>query len=560
MSCHAPKVKTYSFMDMLVSTIEKKYAQKSTYQNTFDLLRSYELLLQDKNKEAMSILKKHKNNEAIEAMGIALLKEGRELEAIQKLKPLFYKTRNLEIGLLLASLLGNNKKDKEAYALYSELRRSSPQENSFIDDYLKLSLDLSSNHFLIDLEKAKADNVMSLEDYHYWKGKHKLVSGNLEGAEKEFTLSHQINIDYEKPLVALGVILRQKKQELKYEKLLLSFFDRNPESEVVLSELSQYYFDRDKQEQGRFFLEKLSDQRSYDQDLKVKIISLYLENKNWKKAIDIIDEIKGQGEVSPKLLFLEGYAFLSLKDYTNALKSYLEIKNDSSFYLEASKQIALIYSRQDKEKELISHILVQKNINKKYELELQIILARFYENRKISKQALNILKETPTNPHATDDDHYYLATIFEKNKLYEKSDELLNQLILKHPDNSQLLNFLGYSLVSRNKELPSAFNLLSKALSVSPEDGYILDSMGWYYFTIKNYQKALSYLKKAVVREKKDPVILTHLGQILQAMGKIKDAHSIYKKAFALAEKPEDKLLIEAQLESVQSRLPASIP
>lgn len=106
----------------------------------------------------------------------------------------------------------------------------------------------------------------------------------------------------------------------------------------------------------------------------------------------------------------------------------------------------------------------------------------------------------------------------------------LKRLLAIKPDHAHALNALGYSLAERNIRLPEAKELIAKALSLTPEDPFIMDSMGWVLYRQGKLPEALQTLENAY-RIKADPEIAAHLGEVLWAMNRKDDARRILQEA-----------------------------
>ena len=128
----------------------------------------------------------------------------------------------------------------------------------------------------------------------------------------------------------------------------------------------------------------------------------------------------------------------------------------------------------------------------------------------------------------------------------EKLDKLAVTLqdletIVKHnPDNVQALNALGYTLADRTKRYQDALKYIQAAYKLNSTDPAIIDSLGWIYYRMGNYQKALEYLQRAFSTIK-DPEIGAHLGEVLWVMGKQQQARKVWQEA--LQTQPEHKIL-----------------
>jgi predicted Zn-dependent protease len=90
------------------------------------------------------------------------------------------------------------------------------------------------------------------------------------------------------------------------------------------------------------------------------------------------------------------------------------------------------------------------------------------------------------------------------------------------PDNSIALNYLGYMLADRGKDLPQALAMIKKAVKLDPMNYAYLDSLGWAYFKMGNYAEAEKNLRQACDRDSTDPTVHDHLGQLYEKTGRLK--------------------------------------
>lgn len=116
------------------------------------------------------------------------------------------------------------------------------------------------------------------------------------------------------------------------------------------------------------------------------------------------------------------------------------------------------------------------------------------------------------------------------------------------PDNATLLNFIGYSLLERQQSADAAFEYISRAVSLQPEDGYILDSYGWAHFMMADYDGAITWLEKAVAMEPGDATILDHLGDAYWQVGRKTEAQFQWQRARELTKDTELRSQVEAKL------------
>ena len=125
---------------------------------------------------------------------------------------------------------------------------------------------------------------------------------------------------------------------------------------------------------------------------------------------------------------------------------------------------------------------------------------------------------------------YEAALAADKIGKLDVSERYLRELIKITPDNAHAYNALGYSLADRNERLEEAQQLIDKALQLSPDDPFILDSKGWVLFRKGDSGGALDVLKKALAL-RADPEIAAHCGEVLWALGRRDEALKTWTEA-----------------------------
>ncbi|WP_295509790.1 tetratricopeptide repeat protein [uncultured Sulfitobacter sp.] len=108
-----------------------------------------------------------------------------------------------------------------------------------------------------------------------------------------------------------------------------------------------------------------------------------------------------------------------------------------------------------------------------------------------------------------------------------------------NPDQPQVLNYLGYSLVEQGRNLDEALNMIERAVAASPGSGYIVDSLGWVLYRLGRYEEAVSQMERAVELVAVDPVVNDHLGDVYWAVGRKREAEFQWRRALSFVD-PED--------------------
>lgn len=138
--------------------------------------------------------------------------------------------------------------------------------------------------------------------------------------------------------------------------------------------------------------------------------------------------------------------------------------------------------------------------------------------------------EKVTDSSATVKVFLSLGWAYEKKGEFAKSVETLESLLKIAPDNANGLNTLGYMLADRGERLEYAKGLIERAVELEPNNAAFLDSYGWVYFRLEEFDKALVYLKRAAELDN-DPVILDHLGDAYEATGDLEKARRWWQEA-----------------------------
>ncbi len=132
--------------------------------------------------------------------------------------------------------------------------------------------------------------------------------------------------------------------------------------------------------------------------------------------------------------------------------------------------------------------------------------------------------------HPEDPDVLYeLAMLAEKMNDLAEMERLLRQLMATKPEDPQAYNALGYSLADRGLRLPEARQLIEKALALTPNDPFIVDSLAWVAFRMGQNDEALRLLRSAY-SQKPDAEIAAHLGEVLWVSGQADEARKIWRE------------------------------
>lgn len=205
-----------------------------------------------------------------------------------------------------------------------------------------------------------------------------------------------------------------------------------------------------------------------------------------------------------------------------ALSFYSQV-GEGERYIPSQLRRAHILAEQGKLDQARALLRETKASSQDESLQLSIAEAGLLREAKQPQAAFDLLDGLLTADPEQPDLLYETALLAEKINRLDVLETRLRKLIELKPDSAQAYNALGYSYADRNMRLPEARQLIEKALELSPDDHFILDSMGWVLFRQGDLPAALDYLQRAY-KQNEDPDVAAHLGEVLWAMGRKDEA------------------------------------
>jgi tetratricopeptide (TPR) repeat protein len=188
------------------------------------------------------------------------------------------------------------------------------------------------------------------------------------------------------------------------------------------------------------------------------------------------------------------------------------------------------------------------------DIDAVIALGNIYRNRDRFTEAADAYSRgiaTITAPTKDDWRIYYLRGMsYERDKRWPQAEADLKQALALNPDQPQVLNYLGYSWVDQGVNLDKALDMIRAAVDLRPEDGYIIDSLGWAYYRLGRYEEAVTQLEKAVELKPADPVINDHFGDALWKAGRKLEAQFQWNHARDLGPEKDALPIILKKIQS----------
>lgn len=210
-------------------------------------------------------------------------------------------------------------------------------------------------------------------------------------------------------------------------------------------------------------------------------------------------------------------------------------------YLEAQISLANIIARTQSVDKAIEKLDAIDDLNTEQQIIVIQTQASLLAKAKRDQDAFDLLDKAVKNLANTPELVYDYALAAERVQKFDIMESELRRAISVKPDFAAAYNALGYSFADRNIKLDEALKLIEKALSFSPNDHYMLDSLGWTHYRKGNLDKAIQFLKKAYAVSP-DPEIAAHLGEVLWQKGQHDEAQKIWHEA--LTADPNNEVLL----------------
>lgn len=323
--------------------------------------------------------------------------------------------------------------------------------------------------------------------------------------------------------------------------------DLQPENIQARKALVQIYLSRDDIRGALQELLALEQHAVEDLSVQVRIGVLYYELKEYDHAIARIEAVLQRDPRANKVRYYLGVMYEESGRFPQAKAVYEQLPAGSSYYKDAMMRVAAYYADHEQLPEAIATLEAALRRSQKAP-EFYEYLAYLYQQQQDAADTIRVLRRAirqfPTQPRF----HYALAMQYEHARDRHKAVRAMLNLLEHQPRNAVALNYVGYMYAEWGKKLGEAEAMLQTAVELAPNDGHIVDSLGWLYYRRGEYAKALDLLERADTLAPNEPAIVRHIAQTLMAMGRVKDAIPLLHRAAALAQKqspPNDEELAE---------------
>jgi tetratricopeptide (TPR) repeat protein len=253
-------------------------------------------------------------------------------------------------------------------------------------------------------------------------------------------------------------------------------------------------------------------------------------------------------------------ALLSLADLYEAMKKqalaievYERVPENSPLRRNSEIQMAIDLDALERTDEAKQHLqkLIDANPG---DVEAILALGNVLRERKQYAQCAEVYGKaiaTFANPDKSNWTTFYFRGICnERAKQWSRAEADLKKALELYPDQPHVLNYLGYSWIDQGLNLDDGMRMIRRSVEQRPDDGYIVDSLGWAHYRLGDFDEAVKQLERAVELKPVDPTINDHLGDAYWRVGRLLEARFQWSHARDLKPEAEELVKIEAKLKN----------
>jgi Tfp pilus assembly protein PilF len=357
-------------------------------------------------------------------------------------------------------------------------------------------------------------------------------------AEPHLTEAIALDPDHTDARVALAEVYRRSDRPRLASQMLRDAFDRSGEDADVGKRLVVVLLEAGDRDGALELLGTLdADWRGLR--TRIEIGYLYLSLRHAEKAIQVADAVLVRDATYEAARVLKARALGQARRRADAVKVALEIRRESSEHAEGRALAAELLGKDGKLVEALALIDEALRAHPRNPT-LLVEQAALHERGGDLARARTILDQALLSAPENEDVRFARAAFEDRVGDPERAVAIMWPLYVADPDNVMALNFIGYSYAQRKIKLAESERMLRRAIELTPEDGFVLDSLGLLLSNQGKLDEALVVLQRADRLAPEEPEILLHLGEVLVARGEHGRARDLFHRALTL--EPDEQL------------------
>ncbi|MFQ6613440.1 MAG: tetratricopeptide repeat protein [Fidelibacterota bacterium] len=391
--------------------------------------------------------------------------------------------------------------------------------------------------FLSSQDSENVDYILALAEIAR-------LSGKAEEAIDRYLAAYYMDTSNIRPLEQAAQLALQEKIPDKALKIFSELIQENPKNERYLQAFTDLAVMNRDFRSGIEGLKTLAGIQGNTPQILIQMALLYIQDDHPDSAKLTLESLVAADSTNKMGLHLLSSLNLEMEDYSASLDYAHRLIREYPDYPQGFIDVALVFLNQDQYDQVVAALEGVAD-QFKDDFTIQYLLGASYQQLKDLNQAENYLtRAVDINPDFRTAWHS-LAIIYDTNQRWAESDHIYQQLIDSDSTDAQAFNNFAYSLAERNEKLERALELADKANRLSPDTPAYLDTMGWIYFKIGQYDQARNYIQSSVELDSTNAVVLEHLGDVYSKLNQRQKAQQYYREALRIG---GDNPQLEAKL------------
>lgn len=454
--------------------------------------------------------------------------------------------------LFLANLYVQQEKVEEAIKLYYEVLEKEPDNEGV---QLRLGLlyshmeryDTAEKIFKQMLEKNPQSYFTHLSLARLFK-QTKQYKEAIREYEKALVLNWSKDLAYE-----LGHIFASQELYIDALRVYTTITENDQFDERAALSRIQILLDLERSDQALKELKVTRNHSKNPANIDLIISKILLHNNDVEKARDILDRLTRETD-NPEPHYMLALLAYQEEDYENALEHLTYIGADSKEFEESVYLQTRIYQKKEELDKAITLLRKHISMEDSRSPHFYALLSSLYQEKGDNLPAISLMETAVTLYPDNIQLFFEYGLLLEKNGMYEQAVNSMERVLELQPEHAEALNFIGYTWADNNINLELALQYIIRATELKPDNGFIIDSLGWVYYRLGHLKKAAKELEHALELEPDDPHIYEHLGDVYRTQRKFPEALEVYQKAYGMFLNNHKKANIKSKIDALESR------
>ena len=303
--------------------------------------------------------------------------------------------------------------------------------------------------------------------------------------------------------------------------------DNNPHHKRLRHDLARRLVKTDLY-QAKAHYEVLARQYPQDHDILLELMLINRELDHDGEADQQLKVLSDDPEHRSRAHYVLGRLAEEERDWADALSHY-ENATQSPEFSEASRRLASISLSTEGQEKALARLKALREAQPQQAEILYLLEAEILRKERLNQRGMTLMTQALAELPNSDQLRYARSLFAEGIGDLKTVETDLRHILARKPDDVAALNALGYTLANLSSRLDEAQQLVSRALTLEPDDPAILDSYGWILLLKGNTQEALNYLERAFAQDS-DHEIAAHLGEAYWLLGREDEARKVWQE------------------------------